>query len=132
MRRPVSWTEALLVAAACWVVSGLGYTVTAALDEPHSPVTPLVGAGLVQWFRARHRSWPAGIAAGLVGAGVFFALVDGLRPELGRYVADALATGAAATVSLAVLALAQRVTHRRTSSCARSTRRARGGRVAGS
>ncbi|WP_240800679.1 hypothetical protein [Streptomyces sp. ICN441] len=59
-------------------------------------------------------------------------LVDGLRPELGRYVADALATGAAATVSPAVLALVQRVTHRRTSSCARSTRRARGGRAAGS
>ncbi|MFF8917301.1 hypothetical protein ACF08M_29325 [Streptomyces sp. NPDC015032] len=64
----------------------------------------------MQWFWARHRSWTAGIAAGLIGAAVLFGLVDILRPELGRYVADALATGAAATASVAVLTLLGRVT----------------------
>ncbi|WP_432077196.1 hypothetical protein [Streptomyces wuyuanensis] len=109
MRRSVSWSEAALVAAACWVVSGLGYTASAALDEPQLSVAPLIGAGLMQWFWARHRSWPAGIAAGLVGVAVLFGLVDILRPELGRYVADALATGASAAASVAVLTLLGRV-----------------------
>ncbi|MCY0940493.1 hypothetical protein [Streptomyces antarcticus] len=113
MRRWGSWGEAALVAAVCWAVSGLGYTASAALDEPQLSVAPLVGAGLVQWFWARHRSWPAGVAAGLVGAAVLFALVDMLRPELGRYVADALATGVAATVSVAVLTAVGRVRERR-------------------
>ncbi|MEU3451477.1 hypothetical protein AB0H29_30275 [Streptomyces thermolilacinus] len=108
MRPSVSWREAALVAAACWAVSVLGYAGSAALDEPRLSVAPLVGAGLTRWFLARHRSWPAGVAAGLVGAAVLFPLVDILRPELGRYVADALATGAAATVSVAVLALSGR------------------------
>ncbi|MFD8827837.1 hypothetical protein ACFV1C_36565 [Streptomyces sp. NPDC059605] len=113
MRRSVSWREAALVAAACWAVSGLGYTASVALDEPQLSVAPLIGIGLVQWFRTRHRSWPAGIAAGAAGVAVLFGLVDALRPELGRYVADALATGAAATVSAAVLTLLNRVEGRR-------------------
>ncbi|MEU6755712.1 hypothetical protein [Streptomyces sp. NPDC046685] len=113
MNRAVPWSEAALVAVACWAVSGLGYTASAVLNEPQLSVAPLVGAGLVQWFWARHRSWPAGVAAGLVGAAVLFALVDILRPELGRYVADALAAGAAATVSVAVLALVGRLRGRR-------------------
>ncbi|MFE0802706.1 hypothetical protein [Streptomyces sp. NPDC058812] len=109
MRRSVSWSEAVLVAAACWAVSGLGYAASAALDEPRLSVAPLIGAGLVQWFWVRHRSWPAGFAAGFVGATVLFALVDSLRPELVWYVADALATGAAATVSVALFTLVGRV-----------------------
>ncbi|MER7741952.1 hypothetical protein ABTX34_27180 [Streptomyces sp. NPDC096538] len=113
MRRSVSWSEAALVAAACWAISVPGYAASAALDEPQLSVAPLIGAGLVQWFWARHRSWPAGFAAGFAGAAVLFALVDILRPELGRYVADALATGAAATVSVAVLTLVGRVREHR-------------------
>lgn len=113
MRPSVSWREAALVAAACWAVGVLGYTASAALDEPRLSVAPLIGAGLTRWFLTRHRSWPAGVAAGLVGAAVLFALVDSLRPELGRYVADALATGSAATVSVAVLTLVGRVRGRR-------------------
>nr|WSZ18874.1 hypothetical protein OH837_38850 [Streptomyces canus] len=69
--------------------------------------------GLVQWFWARHRSWPTAAAAGLLGAVVLFGLVDILRPELGRYVADSLATGTAATASIAVLTLVGRVRGRR-------------------
>ncbi|GED90490.1 hypothetical protein TNCT6_75750 [Streptomyces sp. 6-11-2] len=108
MKCAVPWSEAALVAVACWAVSGLGYGVLAALDEPHLPVAPLIGMGLVQWFWARHRFWPAAVAAGLAGAAVLFALVDVLRPGLGRSVADALATGAAATVALAVFTLVGR------------------------
>ncbi|WP_411082995.1 hypothetical protein [Streptomyces sp. cmx-18-6] len=109
MSRAVAWSEAALVAVACWVVSGLGCGVLVALDRQHFSVAPLVGTGLVQWFWARHRSWPAGVAAGLVGAVVLFVLIDALRPELGRHVGDMLATGAAATVSLAVFALVGRI-----------------------
>ncbi|WP_329282304.1 hypothetical protein [Streptomyces sp. NBC_01451] len=108
MNRSVSWSEAALVAAVCWTVSGLGYGVIAALDEPQLSVAPLIGLGLVQWFWARHRSWLAGATAGLAGAVVLFGLVDILRPELGRYAADALSTGAAATAVVAMLALVGR------------------------
>ncbi|MCP9973039.1 hypothetical protein [Streptomyces somaliensis] len=51
----------------------------------------------------------AGIATGLAGVAVLFGLADVLHPELGRYGADALATGVAATVSVAVLTLLSRV-----------------------
>ncbi|MFG2369899.1 hypothetical protein ACGFY9_00270 [Streptomyces sp. NPDC048504] len=108
MNRSVSWSEAAFVATACWAVSALGYGVIAALDEPQLSVAPLIGLGLAQWFWARHRSWFAAVAAGLAGAVVLFGLVDILRPELGRYVADALSTGAAATVIVAVLTLVER------------------------
>ncbi len=101
------------MAIACWAVSGLGYAVLAALDDPNLSVAPLVGMGLVQWFWVRHRSWPAGVAAGLVGAVTLFGLVDVLRPHLGRYVAGALATGTAATVALAVFTLVMRGGERR-------------------
>lgn len=103
----------MLVSAACWAVGVLGYTASAALDEARLSVAPLIGAGLMQWFWARHRSWPAGVAAGIVGAAVLFTLVDFLRPELGRYVADALATGTAATVSVVLLTLVGRIRGRR-------------------
>ncbi|MFE9171084.1 hypothetical protein ACFYNZ_16415 [Streptomyces kebangsaanensis] len=108
MNRAVPWSEAALVAVACWAVSGLGYGVLAALDEPQLSPAPLILMGLSQWFWARHRFWPAGVAASLTGAVVLFALVDVLRPGLGRYVADALATGTAATVALAVFTLVGR------------------------
>ncbi|MFF9128104.1 hypothetical protein ACF09J_33425 [Streptomyces sp. NPDC014889] len=113
MKRVVPWSEAAFVAVVCWVVSGLGYGVFAALDEPQLPVAPLIGMGLGQWFWVRHRCWPAAVAAGLTGFAVLFALVDTLRPGLGRYVADALATGAAATVALAVFTLVGRGVGRR-------------------
>jgi hypothetical protein len=93
VNRSVSWGEAALVAAVCWVVSGLGYGVIAALAEPQLSVASLVGLGLFQWFWVCHRSWLAGVAAGLAGVVVLFGLVDILRPELGRYVANALSTG---------------------------------------
>ncbi|WP_229845792.1 hypothetical protein [Streptomyces atratus] len=48
MNRAVRWNEAALVAVACWAVSIPGYGVLAALDEPHVPVAPLIGVGLVQ------------------------------------------------------------------------------------
>ncbi|MFD5448255.1 hypothetical protein ACWDTR_19470 [Streptomyces sp. NPDC003470] len=111
--RPVLRSEAALVIGACWAVSVLGHSVTAALDEPLLPVAPLIGAGLVRWFWTRHHSWPAAVAAGLAGAVVLFGLVDVLRPELNRYVADALATGAAATSAVAALVLAERMRERR-------------------
>ncbi|MFF4144584.1 hypothetical protein ACFY0A_25055 [Streptomyces sp. NPDC001698] len=116
MNRAVPWSEAALVAVACWAVSGLGYGVLAALDEPQLSVAPLIGMGLVQWFWARHRFRPAAVAAAVV----LFALVDVLRPGLGRYVADALATGAAATGALAVFTLVGRGAgrHRWFASCA--------------
>jgi uncharacterized membrane protein YoaK (UPF0700 family) len=114
VNRAVPWREAALVAVVCWVVSGLGHGVLAALDEPRLSVAPLIGMGLVQWFWTRHRFWPAAVAAGLAGIAVLFALVDALRPDLGRYVADTLATGAAATVALVVVfALAGRGAGRR-------------------
>ncbi|MGW4824283.1 hypothetical protein ACWEP4_36450 [Streptomyces sp. NPDC004227] len=112
MNRAVTWSEAALVAVACWAVSGLGYGVLAALDAPHVPVAPLILMGLSQWFWASHRFWLAGVAASLAGPVVLFALIDVLRPGLGRYVADALATGAAATVALAVFTLVGRGTGR--------------------
>ncbi|WP_327698944.1 hypothetical protein [Streptomyces sp. NBC_00459] len=108
MNRPVSWSEAVFVAAVCWTVSGLGYGVLAALDEPQLSMAPLVGIWLVCWFWTRRRSWPTAVVAGLAGAVVLFWLVDLLRPEFDRYVADALSTGTAATVSVVVLTLGGR------------------------
>ncbi|WP_238431383.1 hypothetical protein [Streptomyces cavernae] len=105
VKRPVSWREAAIVIAACWAVSGLGYGVLAALGEPQLSVAPLIAIWLAQWFFAYHRFWRAAIAAGLAGFAMLFGLVDILRPGLGRYAADALATGAAATVALTVLTL---------------------------
>lgn len=104
----VSWSEAAVVAAVCWAVDGVGYGVLAVLDEPTLPVAPLIAMGLVHWFWASHRIWPAAVLAGLAGAGVLFVLVDALRPPLGRYGADALATGIAATAALVVFTLASR------------------------
>lgn len=112
MKRPVSWSEAALVSAACWTVSGLGYGVLAALEEPQLSPAPLIGMGLAQWFFAYHRCWRAAVAACLTGLVVLFGLVDTMRPDLGRYVADALATGAASTAALTVFALVDRATGR--------------------
>ncbi|WP_406726752.1 hypothetical protein WJ438_21955 [Streptomyces sp. GD-15H] len=105
MNRRVSWGEALLVALACWVVSCLGYAVLAALDEPGLTVAPLLCLGLVQWFWTRHRVWPAAVAAACAGVVVLFGVVDLLRPDLGRYVGDAPATGLGATAALGVFTL---------------------------
>ncbi|MGW5213863.1 hypothetical protein ACWEQO_22335 [Streptomyces sp. NPDC004051] len=109
MNRRVSWGEALLVALVCWVVSGLGYAVFAALDEPGLTVAPFLVLFLVQWFWARHRVWPAAVAAGLTGFVVLFGAVDLLRPDWGRYVGDALATGLGATAALVVFTLTCRI-----------------------
>ncbi|MFC5953071.1 hypothetical protein ACFP51_00765 [Streptomyces pratens] len=108
MSRFVPWNEAVLVAAVCWTVCGLGYGVLAVLDEPHVPVAPLIGIGLVRWFFERHRFWPAAFAAGPAGAVTLFGLVDVLRPTLNHYVADALATGVAVSVALTVFTLVGR------------------------
>ncbi|MFE7230181.1 MULTISPECIES: hypothetical protein [unclassified Streptomyces] len=108
----MSWSEAALVSAACWAVSGLGYGVLAALDEPHLSPAPLIGMGLAQWFFAYHRCWRAAVAACLTAFVVLFGLVDILRPGLGRYVADALAVGTASTVALTVFALVDRASGR--------------------
>lgn len=113
VNRCVSWGEAALVVATCWMVSGLGYGLIAVLDEPQLSVAPLIGLGLVQWFWARCRSWLAAAVAGVAGVVVLFGLVDILRPELGRYVADSLSTGVAATVIVAVLTLVGRGKGRR-------------------
>ncbi|MEV5086270.1 hypothetical protein AB0K74_49075 [Streptomyces sp. NPDC056159] len=80
MNRAVPWSEAALVAIACWAGSGLGYGVLAALDKPQLSVAPLICMGLVQWFWARPRFWPAAVAAGLAGTVVLFALVDVRSP----------------------------------------------------
>ncbi|MBL3668830.1 hypothetical protein JL475_23095 [Streptomyces sp. M2CJ-2] len=109
MNRHVSWSETLLVVLVCWVVSCLGYAVFAALDEPGLAVAPLLGMGLVQWFWTRHRVWPAAIAAVFAGVVVLFGTVDLLRPDLGRYVGDALATGLGATAALGVFTLMCRI-----------------------
>ncbi|MFC8420756.1 hypothetical protein ACFUN7_07700 [Streptomyces sp. NPDC057236] len=113
MKQPVVWSEAVLVIAACWAVSGLGYGLFAALDEPQLSVAPLICMGLARWFFTRHRWWRAAIAAGSVGTVVLSGLVDVLRRDLDKYVADALATGAAATVALTVFTLVGRASGRR-------------------
>ncbi|MFJ9659486.1 hypothetical protein [Streptomyces griseoflavus] len=105
----MSWAEALTVVLVCWLLSGLGYAVFAALDEPGLAVAPLLGVGLVRWFWARHRVWPAAVAGAVAGLVVLFGAVDLLRPGRSRYVADALATGLGATAALVVFALACRV-----------------------
>ncbi|WP_317452143.1 MULTISPECIES: hypothetical protein [unclassified Streptomyces] len=109
----MSWSETALVSAACWAISGLGYGVFAALDEPQLSPAPVIGLGLTQWFIAYHRCWRAAVAACLAGFFVLFGLVDILRPDLGRYVADALVMGTASTVALTVFALVDRVCGRR-------------------
>jgi hypothetical protein len=112
VKRPVSWSEAALVSAACWTISGLGYGVLAALEEPQLSPAPLIGMGLAQWFFAYHRCWRAAVGACLAGFVVLFGLVDILRPDLGRYVADALATGTASMVALSVFTLVDRASSR--------------------
>ncbi|WP_254705830.1 hypothetical protein [Streptomyces vilmorinianum] len=104
----VSWGEVALVASVCWLVTGVGYAVFAALDEPGLSVAPLLGFGLVQWVWARHRDLTSALAAAFAGAVILFGLVDVLRPGLGRYVGDALATGFGTTVALIVFTLAGR------------------------
>ncbi|MEV7797240.1 hypothetical protein AB0O68_35700 [Streptomyces sp. NPDC087512] len=108
MKQYVSWSEAVLVIAACWVVSALGYGVLAALDEPQLSVAPLIGLGLARWFFERHRCWRAAAVAGFAGFVMLFVLVDILRPSMSQYVAEALATGAAATLSLTIFTLVSR------------------------
>ncbi|MFE7711969.1 hypothetical protein ACFU6I_40870 [Streptomyces sp. NPDC057486] len=108
-RKPgVSWAEVALVSSVCWVVTGVGYTVFAAFDEQGLSVAPLLGYGLAQWFWTRHRDWTAALAAAVAGAIALFGLVDVLRPDLGRFVGDALATGFGATAALVVFALVGR------------------------
>ncbi|MER7961981.1 hypothetical protein [Streptomyces ardesiacus] len=108
----MSWRGAAWAGAVCWAVSGAGYGVLAVLDRPELSPAPLICAVLGRWFFVYHRCWRAAVAAGVVGSVVLFGLVDVLRPELGRYGADAVATGAASTAALAVFALVDRVTGR--------------------
>ncbi|GAA2289120.1 hypothetical protein GCM10010415_70710 [Streptomyces atrovirens] len=119
MKQPVVRSEAVLVIAACWVGNGLGYGVFAALDEPQPSMAPLIRMGPARWFFARHRCWRAAIAAGFTGTAVLSGLMDVLRPGLDKYVADALATGAAVTVALTVFTLAGRASGRSQDSASR-------------
>ncbi|WP_330458497.1 hypothetical protein OIB37_17270 [Streptomyces sp. NBC_00820] len=107
--RGVSWKEAGLAVAGCWLVSFVGYVVIAALDEPGLPVAALLWVGLGQWLAVRHRDWTAVIAAALAGAVTMLGLAAELRPGLDGNVADTLATGFAATVAVLVYATAGRL-----------------------
>ncbi|MFE7040146.1 hypothetical protein ACFU9X_12040 [Streptomyces atratus] len=116
MNRAVRWNEAALVAVACWAVSIPGYGVLAAPDEPHVPVAPLIGVGLVQWFRGAPPHLADRGCGRPLGAVVLFGLVGALRPGVDPYVVDAPATGAAATIAPAVLTLVGRGAGRRRNS----------------
>lgn len=108
VRKPgVSWAEVALVAALCWLATGVGYVVFAALDEPGLSVAPLLGFGLAQWFWTRHHDCKAASAAAAAGV-TLFGLVDVLRPDLGRFVGNALATGLGAMDALTVFAFVGR------------------------
>ncbi|MFF9839534.1 hypothetical protein [Streptomyces sp. NPDC013740] len=108
----VSWGEAARVAALCWVLSGVLYAGFAAIHARGLSPAPLLSLGLARWFVSRPRDRTAGALAAVAGAATLFGLVDALRPPLGRYVADALATGSAVTVALVVLVLGTRFRRR--------------------
>ncbi|MFC8509489.1 hypothetical protein ACFU3J_20520 [Streptomyces sp. NPDC057411] len=108
----VSWGEAARVAALCWVLSGVVYAGFAAIHARGLSPAPLLSLGLARWFVSRPRDRTAGALAAVAGAATLFGLVDALRPPLGRYVADALATGSAVTVALVVLVLGTRFRRR--------------------
>ncbi|MFE1383578.1 hypothetical protein ACFW6S_31985 [Streptomyces sp. NPDC058740] len=108
----VSWGEAARVAALCWVLSGVVYAGFAAIHARGLSPAPLLSLGLARWFVSRPRDRTAGALAAVAGAATLFGLVDALQPPLGRYVADALATGSAVTVALVVLVLGTRFRRR--------------------
>ncbi|MBB1244631.1 hypothetical protein GL263_13805 [Streptomyces durbertensis] len=111
--QPVSWAEAALVIAGSWLVTGVVYAaVSAVFDEPGFPVAVVVVSVLAQWHWER-RDWPAALAASLAGAITLFALLDKLRPEMGLFVGEALATGFAATAAVLVFTLVTRRRARR-------------------
>ncbi|WP_327241253.1 hypothetical protein [Streptomyces sp. NBC_01320] len=91
MNWAVPWSEAALVAVACWAVSGLGYGVLAAL----------VVLGAPRLLAGRGRGGPRG---GLSCC----SLLSTSCVRVWAGTADALATGAAATVALAVFILVDR------------------------
>ncbi|WP_143664443.1 hypothetical protein [Streptomyces sp. NRRL B-24572] len=82
--------------AACWAVCGLGGAWLPPAGEGSPPVAFLVVLVLV------HRDWAAGVLAGCVGFASVFGAVELLRPVTGRAVADPLATGLGASVSVVV------------------------------
>ncbi|MBB1252386.1 hypothetical protein H3146_03225 [Streptomyces sp. OF3] len=95
--------------SACWLVIGVGYAAFAAFDEPGLPVAPLLAYPVAAWCWTRRRDWRAVVAAAAAGAVTMFGLLDVLRPDLGRFVGDAFATGFGATAALTVFALVARV-----------------------
>ncbi|BAU85078.1 peptidyl-prolyl cis-trans isomerase [Streptomyces laurentii] len=107
-KEPVSWGEVAFVAGSSWLVTGAGYGLLAAFDEPGLPFAPLLVLSLGQWVGQRHRDWAAASAAAVVGVGTLLVLLDPLRNDLGRFLGDALTVGSGATTALIAFALVQR------------------------
>ncbi|MFE0640665.1 hypothetical protein ACFW2Y_03420 [Streptomyces sp. NPDC058877] len=87
--------------AGCWAVCGLAGGLLSFVGEPSPPVAFAVLVVLVHWFW-RRRDWGAGVCAGCAGSVVVFGAVELLRPLTGRGVADPLATGLGASVTVVV------------------------------
>ncbi|MFE7409515.1 hypothetical protein [Streptomyces laurentii] len=107
-KEPVSWGEIAFVAASSWLVTGAGYGLLAAFDEPGLTFAPLLAFALGQWVGQRHRDWAAASAAAVVGVVTLLVLLDPLRSDLGRFLGDALTVGSGATTALIAFALVQR------------------------
>lgn len=107
-KEPVSWGEVAFVAGSSWLVTGAGYGLLAAFDEPGLPFAPLLVFALGQWVGQQHRDWAAASAAAVVGVVTLLVLLDPLRNDLGRFLGDALTVGSGATTALIAFALVQR------------------------
>ncbi|GAA2482355.1 hypothetical protein [Streptomyces gobitricini] len=107
--KAVSWGEAALVLMACWVLCALGHGVIFLLDDPTLPAAAPVVMVLGHWFWVRHRHWTAGVLAAVAGSAVLFCLLETLRPQMDRIIADALSTGAGVSAALVVFTAASRV-----------------------
>ncbi|MFB6962291.1 hypothetical protein ACFCYB_36265 [Streptomyces sp. NPDC056309] len=81
-------------------------------DEGQFPVAAPVVMVLGRWFYNRHRHWGAGLVAAVSGSVVVFTLVDRLRPQMERLLADATATAVGLVVAMAVFTVCSRVRRR--------------------
>ncbi|WP_143204082.1 hypothetical protein [Streptomyces kebangsaanensis] len=82
------------------------------LGERQLPVAAPLVSVLGRWFFTRHRHWGAGPVAAVTGSVVLFALVDRLRPDLDRLLADTTATAVGLVVAMAVFTVGSRVRRR--------------------